>query len=69
MRLRLKDIDGDALRRGLRLLSFIFLASLALLGTTARAADAPPIPPAADAAPAAAAGEMTTHENVSSTTP
>src|SRR5947207_9754175 len=61
MRLRLKDLDGDALRRGLRLLSFIFLASLALPGATARAADAPPIPPATDATPAAATGEMTMH--------
>src|SRR5437868_5299279 len=62
MRLRLKDLDGNPLRRGLRLLSFIFLASLALFGTTARAADAPPIPPpATEATPAAAAGEMTMH--------
>src|SRR5947209_11933925 len=61
MRLRLKDLDGNALRRGLRLLSFIVLLSLALLGATARAADAPPIPPATDATPAAATGEMTMH--------
>ena len=57
MRLQLKDLDGNTLRRGLHLISFIVLASLPLLGPTARAADAPPIPPAADAA-AAAGGEM-----------
>src|SRR5438105_3589963 len=61
MRLGLKDLDGNALLRGLRVISFIVLASLAVPGTTACAADAPPIPPAADAAPVAAAGEMSMH--------
>jgi len=61
MRLRLKDLDGNALRRGLRLTSFIVLASVALLSASARAGDTPPIPPATDAAPAAVAGEMTMH--------
>ena len=51
MRLRLKDLDGNTLRRGVRLLSLIVIASLALLGATALAADAPPIPPATDAVP------------------
>src|SRR5436190_15414222 len=61
MRLRLKDVDGNALRRGVRLIPFVVLLSLTLSGTTARAADAPPIPPATDATPAAATGEMTMH--------
>jgi hypothetical protein len=61
MRLRLKDLEGNTLRRGLHLTAFMVLLSLALLGATARGADAPPIPPAADAAPAAAAGEMSMH--------
>src|SRR5947209_5245159 len=61
MRLRFKDLDGNALRHALRLIPFVVLLSLTLSGTTARAADAPPIPPATDATPAAATGEMTMH--------
>src|SRR6202045_2530876 len=56
MRLRLNDLKGKALRRGLRLLPFLALLAVAALSATASAADASPTPPATEAAPAADAG-------------